>query len=113
MLISHHIQPNTLIDDAGAKGIEIVFETATSNPQETVPNLNAKITRVLFKNNGMDFRAEDWNRLKKIAEGNPDESKIGAFGVGFYSLFSICEEPLYVSCIPIQGFYYSISYGLC
>ena len=48
----------------------------------------------------MIFREEDWNRLKKIglllvdgdvicglkswhlAEGNPDEEKIGAFGVG-------------------------------
>lgn len=28
------------------------------------------------------FRPEDWARLKKIADGNPDESKIGAFGVG-------------------------------
>ncbi|KAF9371790.1 hypothetical protein CPB97_001717, partial [Podila verticillata] len=93
-------------DDAGAKGIEIVFETATSNPQETVPNLNAKITRVLFKNNGMDFRAEDWNRLKKIAEGNPDESKIGAFGVGFYSLFSICEEPFVSSGKECMAFYW-------
>lgn len=51
-----------------------------------------------FKNNGMVFRDEDWSRLKKIgglwafyfqdlhshpaAEGNPDEEKIGAFGVG-------------------------------
>ncbi|KAG0338943.1 hypothetical protein BG000_003116 [Podila horticola] len=93
-------------DDAGAKGIEIVFETATSNPQETVPNLNAKITRVLFKNNGMDFRPEDWNRLKKIAEGNPDESKIGAFGVGFYSLFSICEEPFVSSGKECMAFYW-------
>ncbi|KAI1317537.1 hypothetical protein EDD11_008231 [Mortierella claussenii] len=72
-------------DDAGAKGIEVVFETAVPSRHETAPNLNAKITRVLFKNNGMDFRPEDWNRLKKIAEGNPDESKIGAFGVGFVS----------------------------
>lgn len=46
----------------------------------------------------MIFRDEDWSRLKKIgayhtpggltttecflAEGNPDEEKIGAFGVG-------------------------------
>ncbi|GBC47115.2 hypothetical protein GLOIN_2v1834043 [Rhizophagus irregularis DAOM 181602=DAOM 197198] len=30
---------------------------------------------------------------KRIAEGNPDEQKIGAFGVGFYSLFKICENP--------------------
>lgn len=51
-----------------------------------------------FKNNGIVFRDEDWSRLKKIgesfdlllaslmasfpAEGNPDEEKIGAFGVG-------------------------------
>ncbi|KAK5827481.1 hypothetical protein F5H01DRAFT_331562 [Linnemannia elongata] len=93
-------------DDAGAKGIEVVFETAAPNSQETAPNLSAKITRVLFKNNGMDFRPEDWNRLKKIAEGNPDESKIGAFGVGFYSLFSICEEPFVSSGKECMAFYW-------
>ncbi|KAG0267611.1 hypothetical protein BG011_002919 [Mortierella polycephala] len=93
-------------DDAGAKGIEIVFETANPNTHESAPNLYAKITRVLFKNNGMDFRPEDWNRLKKIAEGNPDESKIGAFGVGFYSLFSICEEPFVSSGKECMAFYW-------
>ena len=35
-----------------------------------------KVTRVIFKNNGFAFRSEDWNRLKKIAEGNPDEKKV-------------------------------------
>ncbi|KAF9328391.1 hypothetical protein BGZ91_001028 [Linnemannia elongata] len=93
-------------DDAGAKGIEVVFETAAPNSQETAPNLSTKVTRVLFKNNGMDFRPEDWNRLKKIAEGNPDESKIGAFGVGFYSLFSICEEPFVSSGKECMAFYW-------
>ncbi|KAG0215948.1 hypothetical protein BGX28_007174 [Mortierella sp. GBA30] len=93
-------------DDAGAKGIEIVFETASPSSTETAPQLHAKITRVLFKNNGMDFRPEDWNRLKKIAEGNPDESKIGAFGVGFYSLFSICEEPFVSSGKECMAFYW-------
>jgi hypothetical protein len=34
------------------------------------------ITRVIYKNNGIDFQQEDWDRLKKIAEGNPDESKV-------------------------------------
>lgn len=35
-------------------------------------------------NNGKPFTDPDWARLRCIAEGNPDESKIGAFGVGAY-----------------------------
>jgi hypothetical protein len=55
------------------------------------------VTQVQYRNNGMPFRPQDWARLKKIAEGNPDESKIGAFGVGAYTMFSICEEPIVLS----------------
>ena len=33
-------------------------------------------------NDGMPFRPQDWQRLKKIAEGNPDEEKIGAYVLG-------------------------------
>ena len=51
----------------------------------------------MYRNNGMPFRDQDWARLKKIAEGNPDVSKVGAFGVGAYTMFSICEEPLVIS----------------
>ena len=86
----------------------------------------------------MVFRDEDWSRLKKIgghhnlfalnahihipaAEGNPDEEKIGAFGVGaylgkiiqftvilksitgFYSLFSVTEEPFVTSGSVYSG----------
>jgi len=32
---------------------------------------------MLVKNDGHAFREEDWQRLKRIAEGNPDETKIG------------------------------------
>lgn len=46
--------------------------------------VKSKVARLLVKNNGQAFREEDWQRLKRIAEGNPDETKIGAFGVGFY-----------------------------
>jgi hypothetical protein len=55
------------------------------------------VTSVTYRNNGMPFRPQDWDRLQKIAEGNPDEKKVGAFGVGAYTMFSICEEPMVVS----------------
>ncbi|CAG8586335.1 13835_t:CDS:10, partial [Racocetra persica] len=83
-------------DDARASAVEIVFENIVG---ETY-------SRMLFKNNGLAFRSEDWNRLKKIAEGNPDEQKIGAFGVGFYSLFSICEQPFVSSGELGMAFYW-------
>ncbi|RIB30618.1 hypothetical protein C2G38_2152060 [Gigaspora rosea] len=70
-------------DDATSSSVEIIFEGTKGG----------HYSRLLFKNNGMNFRQQDWDRLKKIAEGNPDEQKIGAFGVGFYSVFSVCEEP--------------------
>ena len=31
-----------------------------------------------MKNDGHAFREEDWQRLKRIAEGNPDDTKIGS-----------------------------------
>ncbi|RGB34624.1 hypothetical protein C1646_143658 [Rhizophagus diaphanus] len=105
-------------DDAGSSTVQIVFETASnnykavrnpSNPSKRLSldrKMENKITRIIFKNNGFAFRVEDWNRLKKIAEGNPDEQKIGAFGVGFYSLFSVCEEPFVSSGGQGMAFYW-------
>ena len=63
-------------DDAKSSNVQIIFETA--NPS-TDKHLKDKIVRILFKNNGFAFRSEDWNRLKKIAEGNPDEQKVNLF----------------------------------
>lgn len=59
-----------------------------------------------MKNNGQYFKEDDWNRLKEIAKGNPDESKIGAFGVGFYSVFELTDEPLVHSGETVMSFYY-------
>ncbi len=82
--------------DASASKVIIKFETS---PSPTVPvpsslDSSARLKHVLLhhtlkstivENNGEVFKITDWSRLKKIAEGNPDETKIGAFGVGFYS----------------------------
>ncbi|KAI6017290.1 hypothetical protein BKA83DRAFT_30366 [Pisolithus microcarpus] len=94
-------------DDAGCDAAEIRFETAAFsglNPEAAVnpgspvlPDLKTtSATRWIFKNHGKPFTPQDWSRLPKIASGNPDPRKIGAFGVGFYSLFSVTEAP-YVS----------------
>ncbi|KAF8894925.1 hypothetical protein CPB84DRAFT_1816083 [Gymnopilus junonius] len=111
-------------DDAQSKSVEIRFETQsylaqrsesrdventpiTSGLANQLPDLKTShVHQWTFKNNGITFRDEDWNRLKKIAEGNPDEEKIGAFGVGFYSLFSVTEEPFVTSGNQWMAFYW-------
>jgi HSP90 family molecular chaperone len=87
-------------NDAGATKVEINFSTTAATTTTTTSSqywTKHQVVSISCRNNGRPFSAEDWNRLKKIAEGNPDVDKIGFFGVGFYSLFSICEEPL---CVP-------------
>ncbi|KAI6101856.1 hypothetical protein F5141DRAFT_1242841 [Pisolithus sp. B1] len=97
-------------DDAGCDAAEIRFETAAfsglnpeaaTNPDSPVlPDLKTTdVTRWTFKNHGKPFTPQDWSRLPKIASGNPDPQKVGAFGVGFYSLFSVTETP----CVSSGG----------
>ncbi|KAJ7188459.1 hypothetical protein C8R46DRAFT_1171527 [Mycena filopes] len=99
-------------DDAQSKRVEIRFQTHVGDGDapstaEALPDLKTALTtQWTFKNDGNAFAASDWDRLKKIAEGNPDEEKIGAFGVGFYSLFSITDLPLVKSGAEFMGFYF-------
>lgn len=83
-------------DDAGAKTVEIHFNTSAflakkgsgqssgqppsdsdaltipSSSSTNLPNLTKEpLQQWEFRNDGIPFREEDWNRLKKIAEGNP------------------------------------------
>ena len=103
--------------DASASKVTIRFETLPSPsvpvPQSSEPSarlkhvlLNHTLKSTIVENNGEVFKASDWARLKKIAEGNPDETKIGAFGVGFYSVFSDCEEPFVSSGKEALAFYW-------
>ncbi|KAJ0414531.1 hypothetical protein BJY00DRAFT_294918 [Aspergillus carlsbadensis] len=103
--------------DANATKVTIRFETS---PSTTVPLpssadstamikhtiLNHTLKRLLISNNGLPFSEKDWARLKRIADGNPDETKIGAFGVGFYSVFDDCEDPFVSSGKDAMAFYW-------
>ena len=103
--------------DASASKVTIKFETLPSStvpvPQTVSPSallrhtlLHHTLKRLLVINNGQPFGPNDWSRLKRIAEGNPDETKIGAFGVGFYSVFADCEEPFVSSGKEAMAFYW-------
>jgi len=103
--------------DAQATTVKIKWETlpstqvplpSTNNRSELLKHVIAHHTlrRLIVDNNGQPFTSTDWGRLKRIAEGNPDETKIGAFGVGFYSVFADCEEPLVSSGKEAMAFYW-------
>lgn len=103
--------------DASATNVSIRFQTLPSPtvavPQSADPSIHLKhvllhhtLKSLMVENNGKPFQATDWSRLKKIAEGNPDETKIGAFGVGFYSVFADCEEPFVSSGKEALAFYW-------
>ncbi|KAF1917806.1 hypothetical protein BDU57DRAFT_514261 [Ampelomyces quisqualis] len=103
--------------DAKADTVTVKFET---DPSLTVPTphgadestllthiiKNHTMKRLAVTNNGQPFTTADWSRLKSIADGNPDETKIGAFGVGFYSVFADCDEPFVVSGDKAMAFYW-------
>ena len=103
--------------DASASKVFVRFQTSPSPnvPVPKSPEASERLKHVLqhhtlksmlVENNGEAFKDTDWSRLKKIAEGNPDETKIGAFGVGFYSVFSDCEEPFVSSGRKALLFYW-------
>lgn len=103
--------------DAQASTVKVKWETlpstttplpATQNRSELLKHIISHHTlrRLLVQNNGTPFAKTDWGRLKRIAEGNPDETKIGAFGVGFYSVFADCEEPFVSSGSEAMAFYW-------
>lgn len=103
--------------DASATRVTIKFETLPSTTVPLPPDpdqstllkhviANHTLKRLLISNNGHPFTERDWSRLKRIADGNPDETKIGAFGVGFYSVFDDCEEPFVSSGNQAMAFYW-------
>ncbi|KAG6038673.1 hypothetical protein E4U41_003908 [Claviceps citrina] len=103
--------------DAQATTVTVKWETipsihvplpSTTSRSEILKHViaNHTLRRLVVQNDGQPFTKTDWGRLKRIAEGNPDETKIGAFGVGFYSVFADCEEPFVSSGSEAMAFYW-------
>ncbi|KAI4193960.1 MAG: hypothetical protein LQ350_008058 [Teloschistes chrysophthalmus] len=103
--------------DAGATCVTIKIETTPSvkvpTPQTDDPAArlrhvmhNHTVSQWVIQNNGQKFNPQDWARLTEIAKGNPDETKIGAFGVGFYSVFDISDKPFVSSGSEALKFYW-------
>jgi hypothetical protein len=64
---------------------------ATTTNQNGSKNMSINMNMNI--RNGSSNGQQDWDGLTKIAEGNPNPNKIGAFVV----MFSICEEPIIIS----------------
>ncbi|KAI4109477.1 MAG: hypothetical protein L6R37_000452 [Teloschistes peruensis] len=103
--------------DAGATRVTIKIETTPSvkvpTPQADDPTARLQhvikhhtVSQWVIQNNGQKFSSQDWARLTEIAKGNPDETKIGAFGVGFYSVFDISDKPFVSSGSEALKFYW-------
>ncbi|KAH6911937.1 hypothetical protein BKA70DRAFT_820711 [Coprinopsis sp. MPI-PUGE-AT-0042] len=97
-------------DDARSTRVEIHFKSNTSGFRGAAGFVEDQRDILVdcwtFQNDGNAFGDQDWARLKKIAEGNPDEQKIGAFGVGFYSVFSVTNQPAVTSKNKCMEFYW-------
>eukprot|EP01012_Entosiphon_sulcatum_P019370 TRINITY_DN24221_c0_g1_i1.p1 TRINITY_DN24221_c0_g1~~TRINITY_DN24221_c0_g1_i1.p1 ORF type:complete len:1652 (-),score=224.20 TRINITY_DN24221_c0_g1_i1:1896-6830(-) len=88
-------------DDSGSTEVNVRLQG------EELNNGQLKVTGLLLTNNGRPFSEEDWDRLTKIAEGNPNENAVGMYGVGFYSVFSVSDSPMVSSLGQLLMFKWS------
>lgn len=58
-------------NDAEATTAEIIITTSPSDKGDK--KSKEEVAQIVYRNNGLPFRPQDWARLRKIAEGNPDE----------------------------------------
>lgn len=59
-----------------AKEVEVHFAGPPPPKDKSDASLSVPMTTLTLRNNGRRFSEEDWRRLRKIAEGNPDEQKV-------------------------------------
>ena len=86
-------------DDAGASlfHFEMFCTPRFSDGVVTERFHNSTITEMRATNNGRAFKDADWQRVASIAEGNTNVESVGQFGVGFFSVFAVSDEPIITS----------------
>ena len=85
-------------DDAGATQVKVALEA---------DGRSEGLSTIRVWNNGRVFTDADWQRIRKIAAGNPDEASVGLFGVGFFSVFALTDVP------EIHSGSVKMSFGAC
>jgi hypothetical protein len=78
-------------NDAGANEITFDFRNSCDAGMWTYFKNDPCL---VISDDGSGFTEAAWTRLRTIASGNPDPNKVGGFGVGFYSVFSVTDEPI-------------------
>ena len=76
-------------DDAGATVVSIKLLLDEAAPVPGGPLVKC----LTVSNNGRPFSEADWSRVSRIASGNPDGAAVGLFGVGFFAVFGLTDEP--------------------
>jgi hypothetical protein len=87
-------------NDAKATMVKFDFQRKCTQMKHSGPCL-------VIQDNGNGFEEPGWERLTTIASGNPDPGAVGGFGVGFYSVFHVSQEPVVRSRGTQVRFYWS------
>ena len=87
-------------DDAGASKFHLVFDKRTHG-SERVFNENCKFIQgpALMAFNDRVFLEKDYEGLSKLGIGSKreEEDVIGKFGIGFNTVYSITDTPMFIS----------------
>ena len=87
-------------DDAQATEVDLLLSRSEGSLERT------GFDQMSLRNNGRPFSAEDWDRIRTIASGNPNEKTVGYFGVGFFSVFALSDAPELVSGAGTMRFFW-------
>ncbi|KAF8125996.1 hypothetical protein EV363DRAFT_1349476 [Boletus edulis] len=79
-------------DDAEAKKIEIHFLTENSG-ESCDASEGDNVYMWTIRDNGGGLDKPQWDRLCTIGDGNQELAKVGTFGVGFYTVLGVCDNP--------------------